>query len=350
MAKIAAVTQVQTTTTTTTKATRKSATRSTATTTKTTTRTTRTTTKTTTKSTTTTTTTATTTKKTSTNPHIQTQRLQPLTSSKRSTQKSSETTVKENTKKTVGAAIEEAYTSDESNNFDLSNLTSSEIDMVLNATAEHMTDVEYSGEYVDEDDDYEELMHLIEQATNKTMSEREDGPAQTTEEVVPTSTTATTTTSTSSSTVQYRVPGFNPQFTTKSKPLEYVDMAAAVIAAENAHLVHRPNKYDYLHQVYSNLLVEPSVVDVGGGMGPQKDFQTVQQQQQQASSSMVESSTARAFALVTQPKANVEYESRPKAPFENENEKPADLCHDPHIDAITRTEWGNAFIFKGSHT
>jgi trimeric autotransporter adhesin len=30
-----------------------------------------------------------------------------------------------------------------------------------------------------------------------------------------------------------------------------------------------------------------------------------------------------------------------------EEEKPADLCNDPEVDAITRTEWGNAFIFKG---
>ena len=29
-------------------------------------------------------------------------------------------------------------------------------------------------------------------------------------------------------------------------------------------------------------------------------------------------------------------------------DKPADLCNDPEVDAITRTEWGNAFIFKGS--
>ena len=28
-------------------------------------------------------------------------------------------------------------------------------------------------------------------------------------------------------------------------------------------------------------------------------------------------------------------------------DKPADLCNDPEVDAITRTEWGNAFIFKG---
>jgi hypothetical protein len=30
-----------------------------------------------------------------------------------------------------------------------------------------------------------------------------------------------------------------------------------------------------------------------------------------------------------------------------DNNKPADLCNDPEVDAITRTEWGNAFIFKG---
>ena len=27
--------------------------------------------------------------------------------------------------------------------------------------------------------------------------------------------------------------------------------------------------------------------------------------------------------------------------------EPSNLCEDPHIDAITRTEWGNAFVFKG---
>ncbi len=30
-------------------------------------------------------------------------------------------------------------------------------------------------------------------------------------------------------------------------------------------------------------------------------------------------------------------------------EQPADLCTDPIVDAITRTEWGNAFIFKGNY-
>ena len=28
-------------------------------------------------------------------------------------------------------------------------------------------------------------------------------------------------------------------------------------------------------------------------------------------------------------------------------DQPADLCNNPEVDAITRTEWGNAFIFKG---
>lgn len=33
---------------------------------------------------------------------------------------------------------------------------------------------------------------------------------------------------------------------------------------------------------------------------------------------------------------------------ESSSEKDIDLCNDPEIDDITRTEWGNAFIFKGS--
>ncbi len=28
-------------------------------------------------------------------------------------------------------------------------------------------------------------------------------------------------------------------------------------------------------------------------------------------------------------------------------ENAAELCQDANVDAITRTEWGNAFIFKG---
>ena len=30
-------------------------------------------------------------------------------------------------------------------------------------------------------------------------------------------------------------------------------------------------------------------------------------------------------------------------------EEPADLCNDPIVDAITRTEWGNALVFKGDY-
>jgi hypothetical protein len=46
--------------------------------------------------------------------------------------------------------------------------------------------------------------------------------------------------------------------------------------------------------------------------------------------------TATVFASTNQPKIG-----------EANAEKEIDLCNDPDIDDITRTEWGNAFIFKG---
>jgi hypothetical protein len=244
-------------------------------------------------------------------------------------------TTKLSTSKNKSSATTDSYSSDELSNFDLSNLTSSEIDAVLNATSEQLSDLDYSGEYVDEDDDYEELMHLIEQATNKTMSEREDE-------------LASDLTTTASSKTKEVVAGIDleRELTTKLSNVEYVDIAAVtnrpftkhpVIAAENAHL-NRPNKHEYLQNVYNHVEPVSSVV---------------QQKADEPMPYATSSSTARAFYLITKPQTDVVYESRPKAltynesEFENEYEKPADLCRDPHIDAMTRTEWGNAFIFKG---
>ena len=241
-----------------------------------------------------------------------------------------------------------AYSPDDLNNLDLSNLTSNEIDLVLNATSEEINDMDYSGEYIDEDDDYEELIHLIEQAANKTLEEeltKDDAELsasiststkKSSEPVAITQSLVFENENDPSQYVDFSISELTTKINGPNNVEEYIDSGSTNLKSTEKQTTTKPNKYDYINNVFNNL-IESST----------KRAEEIEETTTTPSKKISTSAFVKPLSISSSSSdSSIKYNYNETS---SSDEKPADLCYDPVIDAITRTEWGNAFIFKGSY-
>lgn len=266
----------------------------------------------------------------------------------------------------------------------LINIDSEEISQVLNATSDEINGLEYSNEYNlnedsdddlnEQEDDYEELMHLIESNNKTNVSKQATKTHSDSTEVAPEFVddtnvelgisdleTGEASDISTTSKPPINTPGFvdNSYYIGQPQPPvknnywnnnyknQYVyqknyennrkeetvnrpssDNVPAFVYNKNQKTAAPPNNYNYNINSNVNSYVVPNTHNT---------FAMNQNLQQQQKS--YESEYAKKIDPIV---------------FESNNgdkkkSAPADLCNDPYIDAITRTEWGNAFIFKGDN-